>query len=98
MPLVAGGLDLRAVLRHLAALGKHEVWVEAGAGLFAALHAAQLVQQTLLYIVPRVLGRTAMALYDSENLFQSAAKIEWQTMDDNLMALIDWQEEQCLQA
>ena len=102
MPLSEDKLDLHAVLRHLAALGKHEVWVEAGAGLFAALHQAQLVQRTILYLVPRVLGRAASALYGDEDVFQAAHAIQWQAMEDNLMMTIDWQtdsvcqEEACL--
>ncbi len=90
MPLVDGKLDLVAVLRHLGALGKHEVWVEAGAGLFAALHHAQLVQRTILYWVPRVLGPSARALYGVTDLFQVEHSIQWQAMEDNLMVSIEW--------
>jgi diaminohydroxyphosphoribosylaminopyrimidine deaminase/5-amino-6-(5-phosphoribosylamino)uracil reductase len=97
LPLDAGHVSLAAVLRHLGSLGKHDVWVEAGAGLFSALHQAHLVQRTILYIVPRVLGPDAAALYGVENIFQSAVSIEWQAMDDNLMASIEWtREKSCL--
>jgi len=104
MPLLNGKLDLKAILRHLGALGKHDVWVEAGASLFNALHQVKLVQRTILYLVPRVLGLEAVSLYGVEDIFQSNAKIQWQAMEDNFMLSIDWQTddvclgEQCLQA
>jgi hypothetical protein len=42
------------------------------------------------------LGVDAMPLYGIENLFSHPRQITWQSMDDNVMALIDW-EKPCLQ-
>jgi diaminohydroxyphosphoribosylaminopyrimidine deaminase/5-amino-6-(5-phosphoribosylamino)uracil reductase len=58
----AAGLDLRAVLARLAALGANEVWVEAGARLSGALLQAQLVDELVVYLAPCLLGPQAQPL------------------------------------
>lgn len=90
MPADDRGLELQSVLRHLGTLGFHDVWVEAGATLFASLHLASLVQRTHLYIVPRVLGDSAVALYSQVNFFNKPHQIEWRSMGNNIIATIDW--------
>ena len=90
VPMDGDGLDLSAVLQHLGSLGFHDVWVEAGARLFRALHRAQLVQRTYLYLVPRVLGPDAVFLYDQDDFFRHAHEIKWQAMKDNMMVILDW--------
>jgi diaminohydroxyphosphoribosylaminopyrimidine deaminase/5-amino-6-(5-phosphoribosylamino)uracil reductase len=84
------GLDLTAILEHLGRLGYHDVWVEAGAQLFNALHRAGLVNRTYVYLVPRVLGEEATSLYHDGVVFSAAKKIEWRVMGDNVMAILDW--------
>jgi diaminohydroxyphosphoribosylaminopyrimidine deaminase/5-amino-6-(5-phosphoribosylamino)uracil reductase len=59
-----GGLDLEAVLRHLAAREANEIWVEAGARLAGALLAARLVDEIIVYLAPSLLGPSARALVD----------------------------------
>ncbi len=56
LPLVAGEVDLQALLRALADLGMNEVQVEAGARLCGALLQAGLVDEILLYQAPVLLG------------------------------------------
>lgn len=51
-----GGVDLPAALSDLARRGVNELHVEAGERLNAALIAADLVDEFLLYIAPRLLG------------------------------------------
>lgn len=83
-------LDLAAVLGHLGGLGYHDVWVEAGAQLFAELHRQHLVNQTYLYIAPKVLGSSGLALYTDEMSFEHAQHLEWGILDDNAVLRIDW--------
>jgi diaminohydroxyphosphoribosylaminopyrimidine deaminase/5-amino-6-(5-phosphoribosylamino)uracil reductase len=52
-------LDLNAVLARLAELEVNEVLVEAGSRLSGALFAAGLVDEWLLYIAPKLLGKDA---------------------------------------
>ena len=92
MPAAAGGIDLQAVITHLGGLGYHDVWVEAGARLFAALHQAQLVHQTYLYLVPMCLGEQATALYQGDDIFKQAHTISWQQMGNNMIASLAWLE------
>ena len=85
------GLNLNSVFEHLGHLGYHDVWVEAGATLFNALHRAHLVSRTYLYVVPRVLGPQALSLHDVDaHWFEPNAGIKWRVMDDNGMVCIEF--------
>jgi diaminohydroxyphosphoribosylaminopyrimidine deaminase/5-amino-6-(5-phosphoribosylamino)uracil reductase len=90
VPVVEGGLDLTAVINHLGLLGCHDVWVEAGGKLFTALHQAQLVNRTYVYITPSNLGPTAISAYHEADIFRHASKVTWQGMNDNIIAIFDW--------
>lgn len=96
MPTASKHIDLNAIIKHLGGLGYHDVWVEAGSELFNALHEANLVSQTYIYLVPKVLGETAVAAYANTDIFKRAHTMTWQAMDDNMIARFDWQEDSCL--
>lgn len=94
-----GGLDLSVIIHHLGSLGYHDVWVEAGGRLFNALHQQRLVNRTYLYLVPKILGESAMNAYQNIDVFKDAHTITWKAMGDNMIAQFDWQEEDaCLLA
>lgn len=57
-----GRVDLVAALALLGAAGINDVWVEAGPTLSAALHAAGLVDEWVLYVAPLLLGADARPL------------------------------------
>jgi diaminohydroxyphosphoribosylaminopyrimidine deaminase/5-amino-6-(5-phosphoribosylamino)uracil reductase len=90
VPSQQGLLDLEVVLKHLGQLGYHDVWVEAGARLFHALHQAKRVNRTYIYVAPKCLGEMAKPLFSSASMFSQAAKISWQVMADNAMLILDW--------
>ncbi|TXT24319.1 MAG: diaminohydroxyphosphoribosylaminopyrimidine deaminase [Gallionellaceae bacterium] len=77
----AGGrVDLRAMLRDLAARGCNEVLVEAGSGLNGSLLRAGLVDELVLYFAPQMLGdmaRGMAGLGELTALDQSVA-LAWQ--------------------
>lgn len=89
MPASSGQLDLNAVITHLGQLGYHDVWIEAGATLFNALHQAGLVNRTYLYLVPKFLGEKATSLYSNACLFDNMTKITWIPKEDNLIVQCD---------
>ncbi|MBA2650503.1 MAG: bifunctional diaminohydroxyphosphoribosylaminopyrimidine deaminase/5-amino-6-(5-phosphoribosylamino)uracil reductase RibD [Legionella sp.] len=91
MPLKNGKMDLLAVIEHLGGLGFHDVWVEAGSELFTAMHLEGLVNKTYLYIVPKILGKTALSAYQHSGLFDPAHTLSWHEMGDNMIACLDWQ-------
>lgn len=97
MPVNDGRLDLVAVVNHLGQLGFHDVWVEAGACVFSALHEQALVQTTYLYVVPQILGAKAVSACDNTNFFNRPHTILWQAQADNVIACLQWQENKCLQ-
>ena len=92
-----GRLNLVDVISHLGRLGYHDVWVEAGGALFSALHQARLVNRTHIYIVPTVLGESAVSAYHHPDIFNQAYKVTWQAMGDNMIASLDWMEDRCSQ-
>jgi diaminohydroxyphosphoribosylaminopyrimidine deaminase / 5-amino-6-(5-phosphoribosylamino)uracil reductase len=60
--VVRGHLDLKRVFARLAGLQVNEVLVEAGPRLSAALLAAGLVDEWLVYVAPKLLGQDARPL------------------------------------
>ncbi|STY28891.1 riboflavin biosynthesis protein RibD [Legionella wadsworthii] len=94
MPMKDGLIDLGAVIEHLGELGYHDVWVEAGGALFNALHQEKLVHRTYLYIVPNILEDNAISAYQQSGIFNRLHTISWHEMGDNMVACLDWQEDQ----
>jgi diaminohydroxyphosphoribosylaminopyrimidine deaminase/5-amino-6-(5-phosphoribosylamino)uracil reductase len=54
---------LKAVLERLAALEINDVWVEAGAGFNGALLEAELIDELIIYMAPRLLGDSARGMF-----------------------------------
>ncbi|KGP63526.1 riboflavin biosynthesis protein RibD [Legionella norrlandica] len=95
-PLKNGLMELSAIIAHLGELGYHDVWVEAGGAIFSALHTERLVHKTYLYLVPKSLGQHAISAYQQQGIFEQAHTVSWQSMGDNMIACLDWQEDECL--
>lgn len=87
---VNGYLDLQTILDDLGRRGYHDVWVEAGGELFSALHQAQLVNRTHIYLVPRLLGESGIVAYHDQTMFARQHTVQWQVMNDNIIATLDW--------
>lgn len=90
------GLDLAFIIHHLGQLGCHDLWVEAGGRLFSALHTMGLVDRTFLYIVPKVLGETAVNGYHGDLVFKRKHHLSWEAKSDNMLLCLDWLEDRCL--
>ncbi len=90
LPTLNGQLDLQALLSHLGAQGFHDVWVEAGASLFNALHRLDLVDRTYIYIAPKLLGSLGLPAYQQLDFFARAQHIYFQNQNDNSIATIEW--------
>lgn len=73
VPLHNQQLDLAALLRTLGALQINSVWVEAGCRLAGALLQAQLVDELIIYLAPKLLGDNAMGLCTLPGLEQLAS-------------------------
>ncbi len=81
VPLSDGRVSLEAALGELAALEVNEVQVEAGSVLAGALLAAGLVDELLLYLAPRVLGRNTKGLFSLPALETMADRVNLQWRD-----------------
>jgi diaminohydroxyphosphoribosylaminopyrimidine deaminase / 5-amino-6-(5-phosphoribosylamino)uracil reductase len=62
VPRARGGLDLHAVVKRLANRDVNELLVECGATLAGAFITAQLVDELVLYVAPKLLGNDAAPL------------------------------------
>ncbi|GGI77615.1 bifunctional diaminohydroxyphosphoribosylaminopyrimidine deaminase/5-amino-6-(5-phosphoribosylamino)uracil reductase RibD [Legionella impletisoli] len=91
IPLNADGLHLETIIAELGALGYHDVWVEAGGRLFSALHQADLVNQTYIYLTPNVVGPAGIAGYHFPDLFKKPHTINWHAMDNNMIVSFLWE-------
>jgi len=76
-----GGLDLRAVMRHLASLEANEVWVECGPRLAGALVAAGVVDELIVYVAPTLLGDDARGMFELTPLASLASRRQWTFTD-----------------
>jgi diaminohydroxyphosphoribosylaminopyrimidine deaminase/5-amino-6-(5-phosphoribosylamino)uracil reductase len=76
-----GHLDLKRVLARLAELEINEVLVEAGPRLAGALLSANLVDEWLLYLAPRLLGKDAKPLVALRRLTSLAAAPSFTLLD-----------------
>ena len=84
-------LALDEVINHLGQLGFHDVWVEAGAQVFQALHLAGLVNRSYIYIAPKLLGAEAPSAFLSDCFNEQQKKtIHWLVMGDNCVLRLDW--------
>lgn len=64
----AGRIDLREVLRELAAREINEVLLEAGASLCGSMLQQQLVDEMILYVAPALLGESAAGMFAIKGL------------------------------
>ena len=80
VPDANGQVDLKSVLRDLAACGCNEVLVEAGSTLNGALLKADLVDELVLYMAPQLLGDEAhgMAQLGELTALDQRVQLEWQ--------------------
>ena len=79
--VVRSHLDIVAVLGRLAELEVNDVLVEAGSRLSGALFAAGLVDEWLLYIAPKLLGKDAKPLAALARLTKLEAAPEFELLD-----------------
>lgn len=86
-------LKLEQVMRILGDLGVHDVWVEAGPRLMASLHDEKIVNRTHIFMVPQILGNKGVNAYEMEtSIFAHSYQLQFQQMDDNMLATFLWQE------
>lgn len=91
-----GAMDLEKVICHLGQLGYHDVWVEAGGALFSSLHKQGLVNRTYVYLVPQSLSSKAVSAYQDDYIFARKHNVSWHALGDNMLACLDWLEDECL--
>jgi diaminohydroxyphosphoribosylaminopyrimidine deaminase/5-amino-6-(5-phosphoribosylamino)uracil reductase len=85
LPGGPGGLDLAAVMRHLAGLEVNELLVECGPTLSGALVSAGLVDELVLYFAPILLGDDARPLARLPGIGDLAERRQFAIMDQRLI-------------
>lgn len=79
--------DLAVVLARLAELEVNDVWVEAGAGLNGALLAADLIDELVVYLAPKLFGAGARGMFAVPDLSEVAHG--WTVAIDELRTIGD---------
>lgn len=81
LPARGDGVDLHAVMRHLAELHINEVLLETGATLSGAMLAAGLIDELVLYVAPHIMGSGARGLFNLPGLERMEQRIELDILD-----------------
>lgn len=76
-----GHVDLAALLRELAEREVNEVLVEAGPRLSGAFLQAGLVDEVILYLAPKLLGRQGMGMFELPGVDHLAAHLAFRVAD-----------------
>jgi diaminohydroxyphosphoribosylaminopyrimidine deaminase/5-amino-6-(5-phosphoribosylamino)uracil reductase len=86
-----GLLDLSQVMNTIGSLGIHDLWVEAGSQLFSTLIRERLVQKSLLYVAPKLLGAAAYpAFTEAQDIFVGSKSTQWFVLGNDAVCEIDW--------
>lgn len=75
---VTGRIDLTALLQLIAERGIHTVWVETGARLAGALLTAELVDELIVYMAPKLLGDQSMGMFHLGNIMHMDKVPVWE--------------------
>lgn len=81
LPSSDAQVDLAALLNVLAKREINEVMVEAGAELNGALLKAQLIDELIFYVAPKLMGNDARAVFNLPGMTQMAQNIDLQITD-----------------
>ncbi len=89
IPVEDKALSWSHMLSHMAELGYHHVWVEAGACLYRDLWQRELLQQAFLYIGQKTLGPEAQSAHLTSVISQQQlADFAWQTCGEDLVGCL----------
>lgn len=84
-------LCLTEVINKIGADGVHDLWVEAGGKVFSAFIRQRLVQKSLIYVAPKLLGISAYPAFKEEfDSLNGAKSIDWHSKGDDVICEIDW--------
>jgi diaminohydroxyphosphoribosylaminopyrimidine deaminase/5-amino-6-(5-phosphoribosylamino)uracil reductase len=89
IPTETGGIDLAALMPHLASREVNELLVEAGATLAGALLEAQMVDELVLYYAPCILGSQERPMFNLPVLERLADRIALEITDRRAVGQ-DW--------
>lgn len=84
-PVVDGKIDLLAAMQHLGELQLNEIWLEAGARLAGAFVQAQLVDEFILYLAPKVMGDKGASLLELPELQSMSDVPELDILDTKMV-------------
>jgi len=89
LPARNSRVDLKAVMHELAELQINEVMVEAGSGLAGALLKAELLDELVIYMAPKLMGDAARGLFQLPGLETMADSVPLH-IDDVRKVGVDW--------
>ena len=81
LPDEQGRVDLKALLKHLAAMDVNDIFLEAGHGLNGAFLHAHLIDELILYYAPKLMGAEAKGMFAIPGLTDMQQAIDLQIID-----------------
>lgn len=84
------GLDLNQVIKVIGEDGIHDLWIEAGGKCFSSFLTNNLLQRSLIYITPRILGEGELAFPFGSKIELPKKKINWHQYGDDVLCEIKW--------
>ena len=85
-----GLLALDEIINFIGKAGCHDLLVEAGARCFAALHRANLVSRTWLYLAGKTLGEDAVSAFPMGDNFLAPKNVNWQVYGKDVLCQLEW--------
>lgn len=85
-------LILTEILKIIGEDGIHDLWIEAGGEFFSHLLVNGVMQRSLIYIAPKILGSDALSAFgvDSFNCAHAAKNIQWVNVGNDVVCEIIW--------
>lgn len=84
------GLSLQHVMTQIGMEGMHDLWVEAGGTLFAALLSEHLLQRAFIYIAPKWINNGKSAFSTDFSFTEGKQSVRFEQMGNDVLCEIRW--------
>jgi diaminohydroxyphosphoribosylaminopyrimidine deaminase/5-amino-6-(5-phosphoribosylamino)uracil reductase len=92
IPAAQQQLSLLAIAKTIGEEGRHDLWVEAGGGLFSKLKEAKLLNKALIYIAPKCLGESAHPAFTQPmELAKGASLVSWRPLGTDVVCEVTYE-------
>jgi diaminohydroxyphosphoribosylaminopyrimidine deaminase/5-amino-6-(5-phosphoribosylamino)uracil reductase len=85
------GLSLKQVIKTIGEEGVHDLWVETGGKAFSSFVRQGVVNKSIIYIAPKLLGPAAYPVFwENIDIFKNKEKAHWFNLGEDMVCEISW--------